>query len=108
MFICRFVVYVSWHTANNIHPIIKFTHETSRNNISFLDAYTTCENCSMSTDIYNKPTDKHVNFMSTSSMKRNQESGLRGADCMISFFKFLHEDVGVWRCHLFSHSGDLT
>jgi hypothetical protein len=30
--------------ANNVHPTIKFTHETSRNNISFLDTYTTCEN----------------------------------------------------------------
>jgi hypothetical protein len=27
--------------ANNVHPTIKFTHETSRNNISFLDTYTT-------------------------------------------------------------------
>ena len=39
--------------ANNVHPTIKFTHETSRNNISFLDTYTTCENGIMSTDIYN-------------------------------------------------------
>ena len=45
--------------ANNVHPTIKSTHETSRNNISFLDTYTTCENGIMSTDIYNKPTDKH-------------------------------------------------
>jgi hypothetical protein len=45
--------------GNNVHPTIKFTHETSRNNISFLDTYTTCENGIMSTDIYNKPTDKH-------------------------------------------------
>jgi hypothetical protein len=45
--------------ANNVHPTIKFTHETSGNNISFLDTYTTCENGIMSTDIYNKPTDKH-------------------------------------------------
>jgi hypothetical protein len=53
MFICRF------DHANNVHPTIKFNHETSRNNISFLDTYTTCENGIMSTDIYNKPTDKH-------------------------------------------------
>jgi hypothetical protein len=33
--------------------------ETSRNSISFLDTYTTCENGIMSTDIYNKPTEKH-------------------------------------------------
>ena len=45
--------------VNNVHPAIKFTHETSRNNISFLDTYTTCENGSMSTDIYNKPTYTH-------------------------------------------------
>ena len=40
-------------------PTIKFTHETSRNNISFLDTYTTCENGIMLTDIYNKPRDTH-------------------------------------------------
>jgi hypothetical protein len=44
---------------NNVHPTIKFTHETSRTNISFLDTYITCENGIMSSDIYNKPTDKH-------------------------------------------------
>jgi hypothetical protein len=45
--------------ANNVHPTIQFTLETSRNNISCLDTYTTCENGIMSTDIYNKPTDTH-------------------------------------------------
>jgi hypothetical protein len=45
--------------ANYAHPTIRFTHETSRNNISFLDNYTTSENGIMSTDIYNKPTDTH-------------------------------------------------
>jgi hypothetical protein len=44
---------------DHVHPTIKVTHETSRNNISFLDTYTTCENGIMSTDIYNKPTDNH-------------------------------------------------
>ena len=44
---------------DHVHPTIRFTHETSRNNISFLDTYTTCENGIMSTDIYNKPTDTH-------------------------------------------------
>jgi hypothetical protein len=48
-----------FYHAKNVHPIIKFTHETSINIISFLDTYTTCENSNMSTDIYNKPTDKH-------------------------------------------------
>ena len=45
--------------ANYVHPTIRFTHETSRNNISFLDTYTTCENGIISTDIYNKSTDTH-------------------------------------------------
>jgi hypothetical protein len=45
--------------VNNVHPTIKFTHETSRNNISFLDTYTTCENGIVSTDIYNKPIYTH-------------------------------------------------
>ena len=45
--------------ANYVHPTIRFTHETSRNNISFLDTYTTCENGIMPTDIYNKSTDTH-------------------------------------------------
>ena len=43
--------------ANNVHPTIKFTHETSRTTISFLNTSTTCG--IMSTDIYNKLTDKH-------------------------------------------------
>ena len=45
--------------VNKLHPTIKFTHETSRNNISCLDTYTTCKNGIMSTDIYNKLADKH-------------------------------------------------
>jgi hypothetical protein len=45
--------------VNKVHPAIEFTHETFRNNISFLDTYTTCQNGIMSTDIYNKSTDKH-------------------------------------------------
>ena len=45
--------------VNKLHPTIKFPYETSRNNISFLDTYTTCKNGIMSTDIYNKLTDKH-------------------------------------------------
>ena len=44
--------------ANNVHPTIQFTDETSRTNISFLDTYTTCGNGIKSTDIYSKPTDK--------------------------------------------------
>ena len=52
--------------VNKLHPTIKFTHETSRNNISFLDTYTTCKNVIMSTDIYNKSTDKHQ-YLSTQS-----------------------------------------
>jgi hypothetical protein len=45
--------------VNKVLPTIKFTHETSRNNISFLDTYITCKNGIISTDIYNKSTDTH-------------------------------------------------
>ena len=45
--------------ANSVHPSIKFTHETSRSKISFLDTTTTLQDGIMSTDIYCKPTDKH-------------------------------------------------
>jgi hypothetical protein len=46
-----------------------------------------------------KKTNNRVPFVITYhpalSNLSNQESGLWGADCMISFFKFPHEDVGV-------------
>ena len=45
--------------VNKVLPTIKFTYETSRNNISFLDTYITCKNGIISTDIYNKSTDTH-------------------------------------------------
>ena len=45
--------------ANSIHPTIKFTHESSKTKISFLDTTTTFENGIISTDIHTKPTDKH-------------------------------------------------
>jgi hypothetical protein len=37
--------------VSKLHPTIKFSHEASRNNLSFLDTYTTCKNGIMSTDI---------------------------------------------------------
>jgi hypothetical protein len=43
-----------FYHVNKVHPTIKFTHETSRNNISFLDTDTTCTNGIMSTNIYNR------------------------------------------------------
>jgi hypothetical protein len=52
--------------VNNVHPTIKFNHEASRTNISFLNTSTTCANAIMSTDIYNKSADKHQ-YLSTRS-----------------------------------------
>ena len=45
--------------ANSIHPSIKFTHEVSKTNMSFLDTTTTVKEGNMTTDLYSKPTDKH-------------------------------------------------
>jgi hypothetical protein len=41
------------------HSVVRVLFFILDDNISFLDTYTTCENGIMSTDIYNKPTDKH-------------------------------------------------
>lgn len=45
--------------ANSVHPTIKFTHEISKSNITFLDTTSTLSNGVLSTDIYSKPTDTH-------------------------------------------------
>ena len=52
--------------ANSVHPAIKFTHEISKTQITFLDTRTTLTDGVMSTDIYSKPTDKHQ-YLSPSS-----------------------------------------
>ena len=50
----------SEENLNRFFDYASYAHyKTSRNNISFLDTYTTCENGIMSTDIYNKPTNTH-------------------------------------------------
>lgn len=45
--------------ANNQHPTIKFTHETSNSTINFLDTSSTLSAGIINTDIYSKPTDTH-------------------------------------------------
>ncbi|XP_071153486.1 uncharacterized protein [Mytilus edulis] len=45
--------------ANNQHPTIKFTHETSNSTINFLDTSSTLSVGIINTDIYSKPTDTH-------------------------------------------------
>jgi hypothetical protein len=52
--------------ANSIHPSIKFTHEVSKTKMSFLDTTTTVKEGNMATDLYSKPTDKHL-YLSPSS-----------------------------------------
>ena len=45
------------HT-NSIHPYIKFTHEVSKTEISFLDTTTTVKEGNMTTDLYSTTTEK--------------------------------------------------
>ena len=52
--------------ANSIYPSIKFTHEVSKTEISFIDTTTTVKEGNMTTDLYSKPTDKHQ-YLSPSS-----------------------------------------
>ena len=51
---------------NSLHPKIRFTMETSREEISFLDVLIKLKDDSVSTDIYFKTTDTHsyLNFKS--------------------------------------------
>jgi hypothetical protein len=48
--------------ANSIHPSIKFTHEVLKTKMSFLDTTTTVKEGNMTTDLFSKPTDKHLPF----------------------------------------------
>ncbi|KAJ8032973.1 Zonadhesin [Holothuria leucospilota] len=51
---------------NSFHPTIKFTSDSSRVSVHFLDTTVTIENGSLKTDLFNKPTDKH-NYLLPSS-----------------------------------------
>ena len=51
---------------NSFHPTIKFTADSSRVSVHFLDTTVTIENGSLKTDLFNKPTDKH-NYLLPSS-----------------------------------------
>ena len=44
---------------NNYHPNIKFTHESSKENIFFLDLFVSLSENKLYTDLYIKPTDRH-------------------------------------------------
>ena len=44
---------------NNYHPNVKFTYETSKENITFLDLDVSLSGNKLTTDLYTKYTDKH-------------------------------------------------
>ena len=46
-------------SLNTFHPNIKFTHESSKECISFLDLSVSLSGNKLSTDLYIKPTDRH-------------------------------------------------
>ncbi|KAJ8048334.1 hypothetical protein HOLleu_00605 [Holothuria leucospilota] len=51
---------------NSFHPTIKFTADSSRVRVHFLDTTVNIENGSLKTDLFNKPTYKH-NYLLPSS-----------------------------------------
>jgi hypothetical protein len=90
MFICRFVVYVSWHNTIFTGGVsIQKGDVMSR---CFMGEFKSGWTLLAWSQKRLRFSSDSVHFMSTSSMKRNQESGLWGADCMISF------QVSPWRC----------
>ena len=52
---------------NNFYPKIKFTHESSKENISFLDLNVKLSDGPLETDLYIKPTDRHQYLQYSSS-----------------------------------------
>jgi hypothetical protein len=54
---------------NTCHPTIKFTYNISKKNVSFLDVkILKNENCTLSTEIHIKPTDKSYRCPSISGV----------------------------------------
>ena len=60
---------------NTIHPTIKFTHQASRESVSFLDISLSLQDGFLKTDLYTKPTDSHAYLQHSSChpahVKRN-------------------------------------
>ena len=52
---------------NNYHPNVKFTYETSKENITFLDLDVSLSGNKLTTDLYTKSTDKHQYLHYTSA-----------------------------------------
>ena len=55
------------NNLNNYHPNIKFTHESNKEHIPFLDLNVNLSGNKLSTDLYIKPTDRHQYLHYTSS-----------------------------------------
>lgn len=62
--------------ANNFHPSIKFTTETSETSNTFLDTTSTLENGKIKMDLYCKPVDTHQYLLPTSSHPRHVTKNL--------------------------------
>ncbi|KAJ8019318.1 hypothetical protein HOLleu_42161 [Holothuria leucospilota] len=53
-------------THQSKHPTIKYTFNSSQDNIQFLDIQITQNNTQLETKIYSKPTDSHAYLLPTS------------------------------------------
>ena len=102
MFICRFVVYVSWHNTIFTGGVsIQKGDVISR---CFMGEFYSGVNIvgvvKETIEVFFRLGPLHVNVV------YETKPGKWLVRCRLydKFFKFPHEDVGVWRCHLCSHS----
>ncbi|XP_062579651.1 uncharacterized protein LOC134241631 [Saccostrea cucullata] len=63
-------------TANNIHPNIQLDLRFSKTKIDFLDVSISLDNGFLTTDLYSKPTDKHMYLNKTSSHPESTKSSI--------------------------------
>ncbi len=61
---------------NQSHPTIKFTHEISQSQISFLDVLVCLEQGQICTKVYNKPTDAHLYLHYKSSHPKTMKDSI--------------------------------
>ena len=61
---------------NTRHPTIKYTFNSSQDNVQFLDIQITQNNTQLETKIYSKPTDSHAYLLPTSCHPKHTFTGI--------------------------------
>ena len=67
---------------NKFHPNIKFTHESSKEDVSFLDVIVKKSDGNLITDLYIKPTDRHQYLHYTSSHPDHIKRSIIYSQCL--------------------------